>query len=164
MKIGPKLTLDHLDAFDRRILDQVQRDNQQSHAAIGEQVGLSASAVRKRLSALRKSGIIAADVAVLRDDPAFIQVIVTVTLEKVTTEAHESIQDLVQRTPEITQAYHVAGREDFIFILRCPSLSWYEAWSMEAFVSNPIVGVFDTRVVWSCMRYSTVTPLSTQAE
>lgn len=164
MKKGAKLTLDSLDIFDRRILDQVQRNNQLSHAAIGEAVGLSTSAVRKRLSALRESGIIAADVSVLCDDPAFIHLIVTVTLDKVTKAAHESIQSLVDATPEITQAYHVAGREDFIFILRCPSLSWYEAWSMNAFVSNPVVGVFDTRVVWSRMRYSTTTPVLTKAD
>ena len=42
-----------LDDFDRRILDLVQRDNRLTIEAIGERVGLSATAVQRRLKRLR---------------------------------------------------------------------------------------------------------------
>ena len=46
-----------LDEFDREILQIVQRDNRLTNAEIGERVGLSPSAVRRRLAALRDSGV-----------------------------------------------------------------------------------------------------------
>lgn len=57
------------DSFDDVILALVQRNNQLSHAAIGAQVNLSASAVRRRIKAMRDNGIIVADVALV--DPAW---------------------------------------------------------------------------------------------
>ena len=159
-KLGGNTQLGGLDAFDCRILECVQRDNQMSHNAIGEAVGLSASAVRKRLAALRKSGVIIADVALVKDDPSYIHILVTLTLEQVTSEAHEAITALIDQTDEIVEAFHIAGREDFILIMRCPSLAWYENWSMKAFVSNPVVGAFDSRVAWSRMKYSTSVVMS----
>lgn len=148
-----------LDRFDRRILEIVQKDNQLSHGSIGELVGLSASAVRKRLTGLKDRGFIAANVAILSNDPSYIHLIITVTLETVTAGAHANVEALIEQTPEIVEAYHVAGREDFVLIMRCPSLAWYESWSLQAFVSNPDIGVFDTRVAWSRMKYTTATKL-----
>ncbi len=159
-KLGSQTQIGALDAIDCRILESVQRNNQMSHAAIGETIGLSASAVRKRLAALREAGVITGDVSLVKSDPSYIHIIVTLTLEQVTTEAHQAIADLVEDTDEIVEAYHVAGREDFVLIMRCPSLHWYEAWSMKAFISNPAVGVFDTRVAWSRMKYTTAVALS----
>ena len=54
-----------LDDFDRAILAIVQRNNRLSCAEIGDQVGLSGSAVRRRLAALRDNGVIAQDVSIL---------------------------------------------------------------------------------------------------
>ena len=44
-----------MDRADRQILEIVQKENQLTHAEIGEQVALSESAVRRRLKALRDS-------------------------------------------------------------------------------------------------------------
>ncbi|MBL4871332.1 MAG: AsnC family protein [Robiginitomaculum sp.] len=45
-----------LDDFDKNILSIVQDDNQLSHSEIGKRVGLSTSAVRRRLSHLQYQG------------------------------------------------------------------------------------------------------------
>ncbi len=158
-KIVPTHSLETLDEANRKILKIVQRNNQSTHAAIGEAVGLSESAVRKRLAQMRQDGIIASDVSIVGYDDHYIQVIVTITLDEVNGEAHESFEALIQSTPEITEAFHVSGREDFVLIICCPSLSWYESWSMKHFVSNNAVGPFETRVVWSRKKYETAIPL-----
>lgn len=149
-----------IDALDRKILALVQENNLQTHQAIGDQVGLSASAVRKRLAGLRKSGIIAGDVALLRPDPTQVQVIVTIVFQDASTQAHAQFEALIRETPEIMQAYHVSGGEDYIILLHCPSLDWYEKWSLTALVANPLIGAFNSRVVWSRKKYSTAQPLS----
>ncbi len=46
------------DAIDRRILAQLARDSDLTSAALGEKVGLSASAAHRRVAQLRESGVI----------------------------------------------------------------------------------------------------------
>src|SRR5574337_782603 len=59
-----------LDERDRAILDLVQRDNRLTSDAIGERVGLGATAVQRRLKRLRDVGVIEADVYVRMGWPA----------------------------------------------------------------------------------------------
>ena len=54
-----------LDDFDRRLLDLVRRDNLQPARVLADRVGLSESAVSRRLRRLRDAGVIVADVAVI---------------------------------------------------------------------------------------------------
>ncbi|HYZ61850.1 MAG TPA: winged helix-turn-helix transcriptional regulator, partial [Acetobacteraceae bacterium] len=54
-----------LDRFDLKLLDLVQRDNRLTSEALGDRVGLSATAVQRRLKRLREEGVIEADVAVV---------------------------------------------------------------------------------------------------
>jgi len=48
----------HLDAANRAIIEQLQRDGRRSYGAIAEEVGLSEAAVRRRVQRLREEGII----------------------------------------------------------------------------------------------------------
>ncbi|XAW87985.1 AsnC family transcriptional regulator [Vibrio sp. CDRSL-10 TSBA] len=57
-----------LDAFDQKILELMQRNCRLAADVIAEQVGLSASAVQRRIKKLREEGIIQAEVAIV--DPA----------------------------------------------------------------------------------------------
>ena len=54
-----------LDKFDRRILAIVQRDARRSAEMIGTDIGLSASAVQRRMARLREDGVIVAEVALI---------------------------------------------------------------------------------------------------
>ena len=154
-KIGDFDPLSGLDILDRNILNIVQSNNQLTHSEIGDRVGLSASAVRKRLRALRETGIIQRDVSILRPDPSRIQVIITITLASFTADAHRQIEQLIAETPEIITAYHISGQEDYVLIMSCESSSWYEAWSMEKLVADPLIGHFNTRIAWSCKKQET---------
>lgn len=46
-----------LDAIDRQIISQLQRDGRRAYGAIAEEVGLSEAAVRRRVQRLRDSGV-----------------------------------------------------------------------------------------------------------
>lgn len=60
----PRLTRD-LDDFDRRILGLLVKDVRMTHAAIGNEVGLSPPAVHERIKRMRASRTIAASAALL---------------------------------------------------------------------------------------------------
>ena len=136
-----------MDDFDKRILRLVQRNNQMTHAEIGEAVGLSGAAVRRRLKLLRESGVIAGDVCILRFDVG-VRFIVSAPFD-----------EQMRAAPEVAQCDHVSGAEDYVVIVHGPSVEWYEAWSKQVFMKNPAVRRYDTRVVWDCKKFSTAVPV-----
>jgi len=148
-----------LDPFDRALLDLVQRDNQLTHAALGEQVGLSASAVRRRLKVLRDTGVISRDVSILAPGQAGVTLITTLSFGEESVEVYDAFDQQILDTPEILQGYAVAGTDDYVLIITAPSLSWYEDWAKAAFMSNPAIRRYDTRVVWSCKKFDTAVTL-----
>lgn len=54
-----------LDQFDFKLLNAVQENNRLSSEALGEMVGLSATACQRRLKNLPGQGVIEADLAVV---------------------------------------------------------------------------------------------------
>lgn len=144
-----------MDDFDRQILEIVQKDNQLTHAEIGTQVGLSDSAVRRRLGVLRNTGVIERDVAILNPNEVGVRLVVMISFLEESIETYDAFDQQIARTPEIRQAYHVAGAEDYLLIVHGPDLRWYEDWSKQTFMSNPAIRRYDTRVVWSCKKFET---------
>ncbi|GAA0476996.1 Lrp/AsnC family transcriptional regulator [Parasphingorhabdus litoris] len=148
-----------LDDFDRRILNIVQCDNQRTHADIGEAVGLSASAVRRRLKLLRDTGFIEKDVALLRASNIGVRLIVLIYFQNESIEAFNALDEQIRTTPEILQGYHVSGSMDYVLIVQGPDVEWYEEWGKQAFMSNPAIRRYDSHVVWSCKKFDTALPL-----
>jgi len=149
----------HVDQLDRQILRIVQNDNQRTHQSIGDEIGLSASAVRRRLTQMRKSGVIERDVSIVNSSSYGVRFIVTVSFREETVDTYDQFDKQIRSTPEILQGYHVAGTDDYVLIVQGPSLEWYEAWSKESFMNNPAIKRYDTRVVWSCKKFETALPL-----
>lgn len=148
-----------MDQFDRKILDVVQINASQTHSEIGHLVGLSGSAVRRRLAALKKSDIIDREVVILRSGSFGVQLIVTVSFNNESVETYQKFDDQIRETPEILQGYHVSGAEDYILIVHGPNIEWYEDWGKRTFMNNPDIRRYDTRVVWSCKKFETAIPL-----
>ncbi len=145
----------NLDKFDHAILNVVQRDNQLTHAKIGAEVGLSNSAVRRRLKLLRGQGIIARDVSLLAGDGLGVTVIIDVTFALDTPKAYADFDQQMRDDPMVKQVYHVSGTTDYVLIVQGPSLEWYEAWAKEALMSDENLQRHDTRVVYSCKKFET---------
>ena len=160
VKSGTKLGLD---AFDAAILKIVQRDNQRSHAAIGEQVGLSGSAVRRRLSAMRRSGVITQDVSILGPALSGVTLIVSVAFGHESPEIYDRFETQMRSLDEVQQCYHVAGALDFVLIVVMASLEAYEDWAKRQFMANEAIKRYDTTVVWSCKKFTTARPVTTRS-
>lgn len=147
------LSMPDLDEFDRKILMAMQRNNQASHASIGEGVGLSASAVRRRLSVMRQRGVIHRDMTVMHPDFHGVTLIVSLSFSDESPELYEAFDAQMAQTPEVQQSFHVAGDEDYVLIVHGPNLRWYEDWSKKTFMANPAIRRYSTKVVWSCKKY-----------
>ena len=148
-----------LDTFDRAILRIVQTDNQRSHAVIGEEVGLSASSVRRRLARLREEGIIRADVSIVDPVKTMIQAIVLVTFKEESLENYQQFKARMVAEPEVTQCYAVSGEVDFVLVVQTQDLASYESWGERVLMANPDIGRYNTHIVWSRVKFSTALPM-----
>lgn len=146
-----------LDRIDRKILDILQTDCTRTHARIGKDVGLSGSAVRRRIQLLRKEKIIAREVAILGDlaKPIGISVIVSVTFEKETTEAYRSFRAAMKSDKRVLQCYATSGQFDFMLIVAAQSPQDYEEWGERVLLSNPDIRRYESYVVWSTVKFTT---------
>lgn len=105
-----------LDGFDLRILEQLTRDSDLTSAALGEAVGLSASAAHRRVGQLRERGMIAGFRAVLskaaRGHPGV--VLVNVTLRDQREDTMAEFERRIRDVPEITECFLMSGEADYM--------------------------------------------------
>lgn len=137
-----------LDAFDRKILEILQRDNMTPQRTIGEAVNLSAPAVQRRIKRMTEEGIIRANVAVV--DPAAVGQAITIFVEvEVISETAEQIEQAKREfvaEPQIQQCYYVTGEADFVLVIVVPAMADYEALTRRLFFGNNNVKRFRTFV------------------
>jgi Lrp/AsnC family transcriptional regulator, leucine-responsive regulatory protein len=146
-----------LDAFDRHILNLLQDDCTQSHAALGDQVGLSGSAVRRRIQSMRRAGVIAREVALLgpKARPGGITVLVAVTFERETVAAYDTFRARMRAEPRVQQCYATAGQSDFMLVVAAESPQDYEIWGEECLMTLPGLKRYESYVVWSTVKFAT---------
>ena len=137
-----------LDHFDHRIIEIVRRNNLEPARAIAGQVGLSESAVLRRLRRLRATGVIMADVALI--DPArlapSITIHVLVELTKSGLRMEQEFAARLARRPEVVGAWNVTGRTDFLLTVMVPSIEAYQRFSDEVLAADDNVRDFETLV------------------
>lgn len=105
-----------LDAIDRAILDELQRDGKLSNVDLAQRVHLSPSACLRRVKALEDSGVIAQYVALLnpravgRHGTSY----TIVNLESTQPAKLDAFEQAVKDTPEILDCFYVAGTNDYL--------------------------------------------------
>jgi len=138
-----------LDEVDKKLLDQLQRNNRISAKELGKIVNLSTSAVQRRLQRLRQDKIIEADISIVSPTAAGIGItcVVDVTLELGNSKVIDAFKELLSSCPEVMQCYYVAGVYDFILIINTRDMKHYENFSKRYFMDNADVKQFCTHVV-----------------
>jgi Lrp/AsnC family leucine-responsive transcriptional regulator len=138
-----------IDEFDEKILRIVRQNNRTPSKKIAAGVGLSTSAVQRRLQRLRKEGIIQADVSII--SPALqgraISAVLSVTLEKEHTVILNEFRNQILSAPEVTQCYFVTGEVDFILVISVRDMSEYETFAQQFLTANPNVKSYVTNIV-----------------
>lgn len=135
-----------LDDFDHALLALVQRDNLMPAREMGQSVGLSESAVLRRLRRLRRNGIIVADVSVVQ--PAVLgtplTVHVLVSLERETSQRLDDFVRRLRQRPEVRAAWYVTGDADFVVELKLAGMEAYDAFARAMFHDDENVRSFRT--------------------
>ncbi|HUZ65667.1 MAG TPA: Lrp/AsnC family transcriptional regulator [Acetobacteraceae bacterium] len=137
-----------LDRLDLALLRLVQRDNQLPARMLAEKAGLSESAALRRLRRLRREGVIAADVSVVR--PAAVglplTVVALVSLEREGAAELDAFARRVRACPQVRHCWYVTGEADWVLVLRLASMEAYEALTRALFLADSNVRGFRTLV------------------
>jgi len=138
----------NIDAFDRALLELVRRNNLTPAHALASQVGLSESAVLRRLRQLRRDGVIAADVAILNPEAfgSALTMHVHVTMERESSAVLDAFTRKVKQRPEVRHAWYVAGDIDFVLQIEVASMEAFDTFSREVLNDDPNVRAFRTTI------------------
>ena len=108
-----KAPASELDRYDRRILEELQRDGGLSNQRLAERIGLSPSPCLRRVQALEEAGIIRKRVALL--DPQRLGLALTVlmhiSMDRHTPERFEHFEAEISHSPEVLECYLITGHD-----------------------------------------------------
>ena len=118
-----------IDAMDRKILGELQRDASQSLDEIARKVGSSKTPVWNRIKKMRESGVIGQTTVVLDPESLGLEACFFVLVR---TNAHEAgwqekFLQVLKRRPEVLEAHRLAGEIDYILKVRVANAKAYDA-------------------------------------
>lgn len=149
------------DPIDHHLLWLLQQDSGRTLRELGDQVGLSPSAVQRRLRAYRAAGVITRQVAVV--DPAVLGATtlaaVLVTLERESAAHHTRFRARMLAEPCVQQCYDLAGQWDYLVMLVTANLGACRALSDRLFMDDANVRRYDTLPVLDAVKVGLNVPL-----
>lgn len=153
--------MNELDHFDLQILEILQKNNLTPQRDIGDQIGLSAAAVQRRIKRMRETGIIKADVSVIDTEKLkhSVTLIVEVFLERDKIDLIDQAQALFTAAPEVQQCYYVTGESDFVLIIAVSSMKEYEQLTRRIFYNNENIKHFRTLVSMNTIKSGLEIPI-----
>jgi DNA-binding Lrp family transcriptional regulator len=155
-----------LDRFDRQLLNLVQEDASQTAERLAEKVGLSPSAIQRRLRRLRDEGVIVRDTAVVDPKrvgrPTFF--VVSLQMERERPELLGQLREWLAAQEHIQQAFYVTGEVDFVLVITAPDTETYDALMARLISDNPNVKRFTTSVALSVVKRGLTIPIPLEAD
>ncbi|MBS4638660.1 MULTISPECIES: Lrp/AsnC family transcriptional regulator [Aeromonas] len=137
------------DKFDLLILAELQQDARLPTPELAHRVGLSAPACYRRVRALRESGLIEREVALVA--PATmgwpITMLVLVTLERDHGRIVDEMIGVLKGEPEVMDLWYVTGEQDFVLQVAARDMASYEQFTRRVLHAREQVRSFKTLVV-----------------
>ena len=154
-----------LDKLDKAILRALQQNGRETYDVIGEQVGLSPSAVLRRVKRLEEAGIIDRYVALVRPEAVGLGLTayINVRLEKHTETHKRNPMDVfrasVQGWPEVVECAALTGDMDFLLRVVVQDMAHYSRFIMDTLLKHPSVQDCKTSFVLDRVKATTAMPV-----
>lgn len=150
-----------LDTFDQKILELMQRNCRLAADVIAEQVGLSASAVQRRIKKLREEGVIKAEVAIV--DAAVTSHNMTFLAGVEIDRDNYAVLSRFKRWAEgqntVQQVFYVTGHVDLMLVITAPDTRAYDAFIEQLMQLYPQIKRVTTNVVLDTPKKSLYVPV-----
>ncbi|WP_341909862.1 Lrp/AsnC family transcriptional regulator [Polaromonas sp. YR568] len=157
--------METLDKLDRQILRSLQADGRATFDALAEQVGLSPSAVLRRVKRLEEAGVIDRYVALVKPEVVGLGLTayINVRLEKHTESHKRNPMDLfrasVQTWPEVVECAALTGEMDYLLRVLVQDMAHYSRFIMDTLLKHPSVQDCKTSFVLDRVKTTTAVPL-----
>ena len=154
-----------LDKLDKGILRLLQENGRETYDAIGEKVGLSSSAVLRRVKRLEESGVIDHYVALVKPEAVGLGLTayLNVRLEKHTERHKRNPMDLfrasVQTWPEVVECAALTGEMDYLLRVVVRDMAHYSRFIMDTLLKHPSVQDCKTSFVLDRVKATTAMPI-----
>jgi len=153
------------DEIDRRVLRVLQVSGRATFDDVAEQVGLSASAVLRRVRRMEQTGVIAGYRAVVPPQRVGLGLTsyVNVRLEK-HTESHkrnpmDAFRAAVQAWPEVAECVALTGDMDYLLRVMVRDMDHYARFITETLLRHPSVQDCRTSFVLDVVKPAAITPV-----
>jgi Lrp/AsnC family transcriptional regulator, leucine-responsive regulatory protein len=152
-----------LDAYDLKILAELQANGGASNQELAERVGLSPSPCSRRVRHLEESGVIRERVARLepRELGLDLTVLIHIRMDRHTTERFEQFESVVRGYPEVQECYLITGQEaDYQLKITVPNMDEYQRFLLTKITRiEGVIGVHSSFVLRKAVD-TTALPLS----
>ena len=160
------MSLTHtIDKLDKAILRRLQANGRETYDVIGEQVGLSPSAVLRRVKRLEESGVIDRYVALVQPETVGLGLTayLNVRLEKYSETSKRNPMDVfragVQTWPEVVECVSLTGEMDYLMRVVVADMQHYSRFIMDTLLKHPSVQDCKTSFVMDRVKVTTAVPL-----
>jgi Lrp/AsnC family transcriptional regulator len=150
-----------LDHTDRRILDWLQKEPGINAAELGEKIGLSQSAVWRRIQSLRDEGVIKEQPVKLDREKVGLNTMVFAHV-KLTSHGRSNLAEFseaVSECPEVLDCYVLLGNVDFLLRIVTADIKAYERFFFEKLSQLPGIQEVNSSIVLSDIKHTTVLPI-----
>lgn len=150
-----------IDAIDRRILAELQRDGRATIQDLAGRVGLSPSPCLRRIRMLEEAGILKGYVAVVDQARVGLPVSVfaSVKLERQREEELDRFALAIARWPEVVECYLMTGRHDYLVRVVVPDLAAYERFLKDKLTRLEGVASIESSFALGQLKYTSVLPI-----
>ncbi len=155
--------MEPLDKFDKAILDLLQHSTRRTSEEIADSVGLSATAVQRRLKRLREDGTIRAEIAVVSPTAVGRGVTALVEVQLLAGSRDDLIDGFKRRMAaqaEVQQCWYVSGDADFVLVLTATDMADYERLTRKLFFNDANIRKFRSTFVLDAVKTGLQLPIA----
>lgn len=150
-----------LDATDRKILAELQRDAKITNVELARRVHLSPSPCLARVRALEEAGFIVRHVTLL--DPRKLQlgvnVFIHITLEKQVDHALATFEQTMRRFPQVMECYLMTGDADYLLRVVVADIDALQALIVDELTHIPGIASIRSSFALKQVKYETALPI-----
>ena len=153
--------MEHLDKFDRKILSVLQDNGRLTNNEIGDLIGLSPSVCSRRRTNLERLGVIKSYSANLDASKVGIGIksIISVSLSNHDERNAERFKKLVEKLPNVQEAYALTGEMDYSLKVVCEDLDALSEFINKTLLPHEAVTNVKTAIVLDTLKSTSVLPL-----
>lgn len=150
-----------LDAIDRKLLHELQRDASISHAELAERVGVSTASCWRRMRALEQDGVLGRPVRLVDATRVGrgVNVLCHIKIKNHSAETTEAFESFIAARDEIMECYSMSGDWDYLLRILVEGVEDYNRFLMRTVLRHPSVATGSSHFALSQVKYTTAVPI-----